>query len=189
MSTPSDNVRPARLECGRDALDTVDRARAGRSDAHMLGCPFCQAAVAAAGLTGDAASDLAAADAEITVPPTLLPNVMRGVWAELRRTTDIPLDTPTGTTFVTDRAVVAMVQARLDESTDLIIHTCHVDFAGGPGRLAIRASAAGPYGSDLPDVARRARTAVVEELWTQFGLRAEPVDIDIVDVYLPERTP
>jgi hypothetical protein len=204
--------RVAPLPCGRDPVAIVDRDRAGTSDAHERSCPYCQAVIAASQATSGAAAALAAADNLVTVPDTLLPNVMRTVWSELRHSTRIPLPSATGVAFVTDHAVAATVETALDQLADLQVRTCRITFApSGQPRppsgietevpvpadilqaaakavtptVAVSIVAAVAYQADLTTLADRARAIVGATITTQFGLHAEPIDIDVVDIFIP----
>ncbi len=181
-----------RLPCGRDPLDVVDRARAGHSDDHELGCPYCQAEIDAAGRSLSLASDLAALDSDVVVPPTLLPAVMRGVWSELRRSTDISLPAVDGGITVSDRAIVSVLNSVLDGLDLMHVHTCRVlisepdsDTARTAPQLAVEVRAAAAYNTDVPVIAEQARSLVAETLHRQFALAAVAIDIDIIDVFVP----
>jgi len=192
MTTPLPEPGPDLLACGRDPLTVVDHARAGRLDEHERHCTHCHAAIAGAGLTGRAAAELTAAAAGSTVPATLLPNIMRIVWAELRHSATIALPTPDGTAFATQHALNVAVRRSLEEGIDdLIVHSCQVTLPdpaadNSPPPLTVQLSAAAAYHADLPALAERARTATLATLRTQFGLTADLVDIDFIDIFRPE---
>ena len=189
MSTPPPPEGPAdRLACGRDPVEVVDRARAGRSSAHERDCPHCQEAIDADRVARTAAAELTEAERQQPVPGTLLANVMGSVWSDLRRTAMVPLATDAGSAFVADHTVAAVIEYALDELTDLQIHTCSAHLADA-GSIAIEVTAAAAYNTDVRAVATRARELARRTVAEQFGWRAEPVDIDIVDVYLPGGDP
>ena len=197
MSTPNPPDGTDRsLDCGRDPIEVVDRARSGRSTSHEQGCPFCQAAIEADGVARTAATELVAAERENRVPDTLLPNIMSSVWSDLRRSTMIPLATDTGSAFVADHTIAAVIEYALDQLTDLRIHTCAarlmpaepnpVSAPAAAGTIAIEVTAAAAYNTDVRAVATQVRELARSTVAEQFGWAAEPVDIDIVDVYLTE---
>lgn len=197
-SIPPDDAAPTDrlLECGRDPVEVVDRARAGESTAHEQNCPYCQTAIEADTIARTAATELADAEREHPVPSTLLPNVMRSVWSDLRRSTMIPLSTDSGSAFVADHTVAAVIEHALDQLTALRIHTCTAKLAtaepatdtalASSSTIAIGVTAAAAYNADVRAVAEQARSIVRSAMAEQFGWTAEPIDIDIVDVYLPE---
>ena len=195
--TPDENELSDRtLECGRDPIEVADRARAGRSTGHESTCPYCQAAIDADSIARTAAAEFAAVERQNPVPPTLLPNIMRSVWSDLRRSTMIPLTTDTGSAFIADHTIAAVIEFALDQLTDLRIHTCAAHLiAAEPnpesapaaiGSIAIAVTAAAAYNADVRAVADQARDIARRTVTEQFGWAAEPIDIEIVDVYLPE---
>lgn len=178
------------MPCGRDPLTVADRARAGQTDPHEQSCPYCQAAIAEAGLTLQAAQELAAQP--VDVPPTLLPAVMRTVWSELRPSATIDLPVPGGGAVVTTLAITAALRHDLDQLPGLTVRSCRADAADPPGRddtgaplLAIRITASAAWPTELPALASRARQLVNGALETQFGLHAASIDIDFTDLDLP----
>ena len=185
---PEDTESAGRLlDCGRDPVDVVDRARAGRTSAHEGSCPYCRAVIDADGVARTAAGAYVDSELDHPVPDTLLPNVMSTVWADLRRSTMIPLggdpaDEP-GTAFVADHTVAAVIEHALDELTQFQIQTCSAR-ADGPAVVAIEITAAASYNTDVRAVAARARDIVRSTAAEQFGWTAEPIDIEIVDVYV-----
>ena len=185
MSTPTPPEGPAdRLACGRDPVEVVDRARAGRSSAHERDCAHCQAAIDADRLARTAAAELTEAERQQPVPETLLTNVMSSVWSDLRRSTMVPLATDAGSAFVADHTIAAVIEHALDQLADLQLHTCSAQLAG-PGTIAIEVTAAAAYNTDVRAVASQARDLARRTVAEQFGWTSEPIDIDIVDVYVP----
>lgn len=180
------------LPCGRDPITVADHARSGQPDNHERDCPHCQSATRDAELTQRAARELAAQP--VYVPPTLLPKIMRKVWAELRPSGEIPLPSTGGNTSIAIRAVVDTLRYELDRLPDLTMRTCRLDATGtaaGNGSapaLTIRLSVSARQTADLPRLAAQCRQQVAETLHHQFGLRADRVDINFVDLDLPGAT-
>ncbi len=190
---------PDLLPCGRDPLAVADRASAGHPDAHEQTCPYCQAAIAAGELTTRSAGELAAAT--VDPPATLLPGIMRTVWAELRSTATISLPASGGSVTVTAAAVAAALRHDLDTLPDFTVHSVHVETADTTGAaetaagetsdparsalLAVRITASLTYPAALPPLAQQCRRIIADTLAVQFGLQAAATDIDIVDVDLP----
>lgn len=174
------------LPCGRDPIAVADHARSGHPDDHERACPHCQSADRDAELTQRAARDLAAQP--VHVPPTLLPKIMRRVWAELRPSGVIPLASIGGDTSITIRAVVDALRYDLDRLYELTVHTCRVDATGnaaGNGAspaLTVRLAVSAGHNADLPRLAVQCRRLVAETLHQQFGLHAAHVDVDFVDL-------
>ena len=187
---------PEMLPCGRDPLDVVDRARRGRSDAHARTCQYCLATIAA----GDDGVRFARPfkDQSIQVPDTLLPSVMKTVWAELRPGRSIPIAAAHGAAFVTEQAITTLLIDALDRLPDLLVHTCRLqtkddetepgpDAPGQEGPvLQIEVTAAAAYPVALNGLGEAARAVVAAALWAQFGLQADTIDISFVDVYEQE---
>jgi hypothetical protein len=177
------------LPCGRDPITVADHARSGHPDDHERACPHCQSANRAAELTQRAARDLAAQP--VHVPPTLLPKIMRTVWAELRPTGVIPLASIGGDTSIAIRAVVDALRYDLDRLDDLTVHTCRADTTGnaaGNGAspaLTVRLAVSATHNADLPRLAAQCRRQVAETLHQQFGLHAAHVDVDFIDLDFP----
>ena len=194
--------RNAVLPCGRDALQVVDQARAGRIDEHSRTCRYCRSAIADDDQQRRYVEDLQSEPVE--VPATLLPSVMRTVWSELRPGRRVPLPVAEGTAFATELAITSMIQQALEQLPELVVHTCRLHFAddpvdaadavasvtlsGGSGgqstadiRVEVRAAAA--YPSTLTALADTVREAVAATLLTQFGLSLAGIDISFVDVY------
>ncbi|MET3807799.1 hypothetical protein ABIB25_004826 [Nakamurella sp. UYEF19] len=178
------------MPCGRDPLEVVDRARLGRMNAHMRTCPYCQAMITADLPAGSAATSLR--DESVQAPDTLLPAVMSTVWSELRPGRNIPLPAVNGSAFATEQAVTSMLEHDLDRLPDFVVHLCSVEAPDdepepveprtAPAlRIEVRAAAA--YAVDLAALANRARGVAAETLLHQFGLVAETIDINFVDVY------
>jgi len=194
--TTADEAR--RLPCGHDPIEVAEHARAGRASTHERDCPHCQTLVAADQLTRRAAERLTAADEDLTVPETLLPAVMRTVWAEVRRGAEIPLDLKQGSAAVSDRAVAALLTSKLDDLPGLVVHSCQVqlteppdpneaaDRRDTPGQITVAVAAAGQYNADLLELAATARRLIHRVLDDQLALSARSVDVDIVDVFVPE---
>lgn len=180
------------LPCGRDPLEVADHTRAGFLDAHEQTCPHCQAAAAEAGLARRAAGELA--DAPVDAPATLLPAIMRTVWAELRSTDTVALPVPGGGVLATTLAIADALRHALDDIPELTIHSCSVDTDeqpeqedGAPG-LGVHIAATATYPAQLPTLAGTCRQLTADTLQTQFGLRPHRVDIDFIDLDLPEDT-
>ncbi|MGD0555221.1 MAG: hypothetical protein ABSA93_09610 [Streptosporangiaceae bacterium] len=178
------------MPCGQDPLTVADRARAGQTDAHEQACPYCQAAIAEAGLTLRAAQELAAQ--AVDVPPTLLPAVMRTVWSELRPSATIDLPVPSGGAVVTTLAITAALRHDLDQLPGLTVRSCRADAAGPPSHdgtgaplLAIRITATATWPTELPALASEARRLVSGTLQAQFGLDAASIDINFTDLDFP----
>jgi len=177
------------LPCGRDPITVADHARSGQPDNHERDCPHCQSATRDAELTQRAARDLAAQP--VYVPPTLLPKIMRKVWAELRPSGEIPLASTGGNTSIATRAVVDALRYELDRLHDLTVHTCQVDPAGtaaGNGAapaLTVQLAVSASHTLDLPRLAVQCRRLVAKTLHQQFGLHADQVDVDFVDIDFP----
>ena len=180
------------LPCGRDPITVADRARSGQPDDHERVCPHCQSATRDAELTQRAARDLAAQP--VYVPPTLLPKIMRKVWAELRPSGEIPLASTGGDTSIAIRAVVDALRYELERLPDLTVHTCRVDAThttagnGAVPALTVRLSVSASPTADLPRLAVQCRRLVAETLHHQFGLHTDQVDVDFIDIDLPTGT-
>jgi hypothetical protein len=174
------------LPCGRDPITVADHARSGHPDDHERACPHCQSATHSAELTRRAARDLAAQP--VHVPPTLLPKIMRRVWAELRPSGVIALASIGGDTDIAVRAVVDALRYDLTRLDDLTVHTCRVDATGnaaGNGAspaLTVQLAVSASHNADLPRLAVQCRRRVAETLHQQFGLQAARVDVDFVDL-------
>lgn len=178
------------LPCGRDPLEIVDHARTGRLDEHEQNCPHCQTAAAEAGLAHRAAGELA--NAPVDAPATLLPAIMRTVWAELRSTDTVALPVPGGGVLVTTLAIADALRHALDDLAELTIHSANTDEQparddGGP-EASVHITATVTYPAQLPDLADTCRQLTADTLQTQFGLRPHRVDIDFIDLDLPEDT-
>jgi hypothetical protein len=177
------------LPCGRDPITVAERAGSGQPDDHERVCPHCQSATRDAELTQRAARDLAAQP--VHVPPTLLPKIMRRVWAELRPTGDIPLPSTGGDTSIAIRAVVDALRYELDRLPDLTVHTCRVEPTrtaagnGAPPALTVRLAVSASHTVDLARHAVQCRRLVAKTLHQQFGLHAAEIDVDFVDIDFP----
>ncbi len=181
------------LPCGRDPLEVADHARAGRLDEHERSCPYCQSAAAEAGLVRRAAGELAGAP--VDAPATLLPGIMRTVWAELRSTDTVALPVTGGGVLVTTLAIAAALRHALDDLPELTIHSCSADTADQPSpeahgapEVSVHITATATYPAQLPGLAGTCRQLTADTLQTQFGLRPHRVDIDFIDLDLPEDT-
>jgi|SRR5579875_909968 len=182
---------PAVLPCGRDPLAAAGHARAAHLDGHEQDCPYCQAAIAEDWLTRRAAAELATQPVE--VPPTLLPAVMRTVWAELRPSPLITLPVPGGGAAVTILAITGALRQNLDQLPGLTVRSCQATAspaagatAGDPAPLAIQITATAAWPSQLPALATHARQLVTATLATQFGLHPASIDITFTDLDLPD---
>jgi len=179
------------LPCGRDPLEIVDHARAGRGDEHEQNCPHCQIAAAEASLAHRAAGELA--NAPVKAPATLLPAIMRTVWAELRSTDTVALPVPGGGVLVTTLAIADALRHALDDLPELTIHSCLADNGDQPSpedheppEVSVHITATATYPAQLPVLAGTCRQLTVDTLQTQFGLHPHRVDIDFIDLDLPE---
>lgn len=179
------------LPCGRDPLEVADHARTGRLDEHEQSCPHCQAAAAEAGVARRAAGELA--DAPVDAPAALLPAIMRTVWAELRFTDTVALPVPGGGVLVTTLAIADALRHALDGLPELTIHSCLADTADHPSRdahgapeVSVHIAATATYPAQLPALADTCRQLTADTLRIQFGLRPSRVDIDFIDLDLPE---
>jgi hypothetical protein len=186
-----DDTPAAVLPCGRDPLAAPEHARAGQLDGHEQDCPYCQAAIAEDWLISRAARELAAEPVE--VPPTLLPAVMRTVWAELRPSPLITLPVPGGGAAVTTLAITGALRHGLDQIPGLTVRSCQA--AAGPAEdgtasipapLAIQITGTAAWPSELPVLAEQARQIVTDTLGTQFGLHPASIDINFTDLDLPD---
>lgn len=194
--------RDAVLPCGRDPLQVMDQARAGRIDEHSRSCRHCRSAIA-----DDDRQLLFVEDLQsepVDVPDTLLPSVMRTVWSELRPGRRVPLTVPEGTAFATELAITSMIQQALEQLPELVVHTCRLHFADDPVDVAdavvheslsdatederttgirVEVRAAAGYPSELAALADTVRESVAATLLTQFGLSLAGIDVFFVDVY------
>lgn len=178
------------LPCGRDPLEIVDAALAGRSDPHVDDCSYCRKAIADERGQHSIADDLR--DSATSAPTTLLPSVMSTVWAELRPGRQVPLSS-IGTAFATELALSSAVQHDLDLLPDLEIQVCRARLqdrdeapveppVDGP-LLHVDVTAAAAYPADLLALADAVRARAAKTLTVQFGLSAVAIDVDIVDLY------
>ena len=197
---------PDPLPCGRDPLELVDQFRRGRSDPHSRSCAYCRAAIATDIQT--AAFTQYLKDLPVRAPDTLLPSVMKRVWTELRPGRTIPIESEQGPAFATEQAITTLLIDALDQLPDIIVHTCRlrlmdpadaeshetdigarreVQSAGEPDQsMQIQIQAAAAFSVDLHELGGVTRSAVAAALMSQFGLRADAIDIDFVDVYLQD---
>ena len=136
-------------------------------------------------------SELAAQPAE--VPPTLLPAVMRTVWAELRPSPLITLPIPGGGAAVTTLAVTGALRYGLDQIPGLTVRSCQAATGAAgygtadiPPPLAIQVTATAAWPSELPALAAQARRLVSATLQSQFGLQPASIDITFTDLDLPD---
>lgn len=182
------------LPCGRDPIAAADHIRAGHPNPHEQTCPHCQAAAQEAGMTARAADQLATAP--VQVPPTLLPNVMRTVWAELRPTDFITLPTPGGGVQVSTLAIAAALRHSLDTLAELTIYSCTVDITKPPPEpggtnaaptLGVHLTATTTYPDAITPIAAACRRRVTNTLHSQFTLQPERIDLDFIDLDLPEK--
>lgn len=178
------------LPCGRDAVAVAERGLAGPGDDHERTCPHCQSVIRDAGLVRRAALELAAQP--VQVPPTLLPKIVRAVWAELRQSARIPLRGSGADAEVTALAVADLLRHELDGPDALTVHSCRVEAVddpasnGGMAALAVRLTASAKYPADLRRLADRARRTVSESVGEQLGLGTAGIDIEFIDIDLPE---
>lgn len=182
------------LPCGRDPIAAADHIRAGHSNPHEQSCPYCQAAAEEAGIAARAADQLA--HAHVEVPPTLLPNVMRTVWAELRPTDFITLPTLGGGVQISTLAVAAALRHSLDALAELTIHSCTVDInkpllegngTNAAPTLGVHLTATTIYPDALAPIAAACRHRVTNTLHGQFTLQPGRIDIDFIDLDPPEK--
>lgn len=172
------------LPCGSDGVAVVDRARAGASTAHERGCPHCGARIAEDAAGAAARAALAADERARPVPAGLLPGVMRGVRADLRRARSLPLPSPGGPAEVARHAVAAVVADAVGRLPDLDLRGCTAG-PGGAG-VTVTLALAVTYGVDVADLADGVRATVRATVRAQFGLTAHPVDVAVVDLLVPE---
>lgn len=185
------------LPCGRDPLTVADQARAGQLDAHCTTCPYCQAVIEE-DLQLLSARDITSEP--VTPPATLLPAIMATVWSELRPGRNLPLPAARGLAFASERAVTSLLQHTLDELPDLLVHRCRLhldppeveeiaatnadaDAGVAEPSLRIEISAAAAYLAELAVLAEQVRTVTTATLVSQFGLAAQQVDVEFVDLF------
>lgn len=189
------------LPCGRDPLTVADQARAGQLDDHCTTCPYCQAVIEE-DLQLLSARDITSEP--VTPPATLLPAIMATVWSELRPGRNLPLPAAHGLAFASERAVTSLLQHTLDELPDLLVHRCRLhldppevgeiaaadtaadadaDAGVAVPSLRIEISAAAAYLAELAVLAEQVRTVTTAALVSQFGLAAQQVDVEFVDLF------
>ena len=181
---------PSTLPCGRDPLEVVDDALAGRRDPHVDECRYCRTAIADARGQQSIADDLRSS--ATPAPSSLLPSVMTSVWSELRAGQDVPLPS-TGTSFASELALSSAIQHDLDVLQDIEIQLCRArvqdtqdDPVAPPVNaplLHVEVTAAAAYPADLLALAETVRSTAARTLTVQFGLVAVAIDVDIVDLY------
>jgi len=176
------------LRCGRLVEDILDDLEAGRLDDHAMVCEHCSTARRSLESLSEATQALVEDSAE--PPPALLDRIMQAARAELRRGEVLCLPSELGPADVSERAVAAVLRYAADTVSGVRARSCRVTMDPGRdvGTVRIHLSLslryrAGPAEQLLIAVRRR----VAATLAGQVGLRAETIDLEVVDLWPEER--
>ena len=176
-----------RLPCGAAVDDLIgqvtDGATAQRTP-HQADCPHCQAALAEYDRLWGPVQDLV--DAPVPVPDSILEHAMRAIRTAGTNIGYGTVHTDKGDNRIADRvvAITARITAeRIDGvRAALTGGDPHIDVHAAAGTLgstaAVHLTLAVSYGTDLPALATRIRTAVATRIRDVTGL--EPAEITIV---------
>ena len=181
-------ITPDRLPCGADVDHLLEQAadgHAGQYNSHQAGCPHCQAALAEYDRLLTPVRDLAAEP--VTVPDTVLAEVLRRIRGALPDADYGVIPSPRGTTRIAGHVVAMTARVVTEQVSGVRValarhETTRVEAGTSGLTTALRITLAADWGEDLHDLADRVRAAVAGAVADVTGLRAFRVDITIDDV-------
>lgn len=173
----------------RSGGSTGDHAAASRGqDAHPRHCPHCRTARSSLHALAAATRAVYDDDKSLAPPPTLQGRIMSAVRAEVRRSNRFPLEPgPHGPVDVSAQAVAVVLRFAADSVDGVRARRCRLrEVEGGAVRVDLSLSLRfGPGTSTATvEVVRRRVTAAAS---AQVGLDVDGVDIEVEDLWDPER--
>lgn len=171
------------LPCERLVEDLFDDLDAGRSDEHRVTCEHC--ATAERSLHHLLEATRALIDDPAEPPPNLLDRIMGAVRAELRRVDVLPLPAELGPADISAQAVASVLRYAVDTVAGVRARSCRIELEPDHAdtvRITLSLSlhyGAGPIRPLLDEVRHRLHAALAG----QVGLRADAIDVDVVDVW------
>lgn len=169
------------LPCGRYVEDVLDELDTGAVSPHTRDCPHC--ATALRGIEALTEATRAMVDDPAEPPAGLLDRIMTAVRAEVRRGDSLALPTPHGAAWISTRAVASLLRYAADTVPGVRARHCRLVATDRPGSVRVEMSLSLRYGGALDELVEEVRARLASAMSGHIGLRADSIDLEIVDLW------
>jgi uncharacterized alkaline shock family protein YloU len=174
------------LPCGRYVEDVLDELDTGAISPHTPYCPHCTTALRGIEALNAATRELLRDPAE--PPAGLLDRIMTAVRAEVRRGDSLALPTEHGAAEISTRAVASLLRFAADTVPGVLARQCRLIPTSQADTVRIEMSLSLRYGSAMGRLVTEVRDRVAAAMSANIGLRADTIDVEIVDLWDEPRT-
>ncbi|WP_067226283.1 hypothetical protein [Streptomyces sp. NBRC 109706] len=184
------------LACGRSLIElweAWDEGRAAR-DPHVVGCPYCGAALAELRALGELVARSRAVEERTPEPPGLASRVtarvMEIVRLELRPGRTLPLGEPNEDAWIVEAAVSRVFRSAVEELDGVRAGSCRIapisrtPVGDGPprGPVAVRIEVVASLAWSVPALAEAIRRRLGVAADEELGLDVRTIDVHVLDL-------